>query len=72
MTENGQWFQRVGPRVATEHKTYDGTVARVAGNIMSCMATTYGSSGEDVKLVARCVQLARAIVAEVTRTEPEA
>ena len=54
-------------------RKYDTTLARIAGNIASGM---YASSDDsmvrlsDQKIVVASVNLARAIVAEVIRTEP--
>lgn len=53
-------------------KKYDSTVARIAGNIAGVLeAERPYALGEEVKIAARAVALARAIVAEVERTEPE-
>ena len=60
-----------------EKRKYDSTVARIAGNIAGVVLTMpsppelTGRSDASVAFVARySVQLARAIVAEVERTEP--
>lgn len=55
-------------------RKYDSTVARIAGNIASGLMQTPagGSADEAVGRIARTsVYLARAIVAEVERTEPK-
>lgn len=59
-------------------KPYDTTVARIAGNILGHLATqtagqinTFGRISTDDVAVAVAVRLARAIVAETIRTEPE-
>lgn len=54
-------------------RKYDSTVARMAANIASGVAREFlfGASEVDEATIARdCVSLARAIVAEVERTEP--
>ena len=52
---------------------YDSTVARIAGNIASGTAQTAWESGRYPDVIAEwCVAIARAIVAEVERTEPSA
>jgi hypothetical protein len=53
---------------------YDSTVARVAGNVLSGMvgSAVFISEGDPDNLVKAAVILARAIVAEVQRTEPVA
>jgi hypothetical protein len=51
-----------------EKRKYDSTVARIAGNLLSgMMATNPPISAGDIK---NAVEAARAIVAEVERTEP--
>lgn len=54
---------------------YDTTVARIAGNILGGMLAdpnvTAGSAESRAILVGNAVTLARAIVAEVQRTEPQ-
>lgn len=53
-------------------KKYDGTVARIAGNLMSgwVQMLSKETSAEEVhRGVARAVSIARAIVAETKRTE---
>jgi hypothetical protein len=55
-------------------KKYDSTVARIAGNVAGqAMKGHDWSDGDDayVRLAIQCVKIARAIVAEVERTEPE-
>lgn len=49
-------------------RKYDSTIARIAGNIASRVGTN--SPAADADVARRCVALARAIVAEVERTEP--
>lgn len=51
----------------SEKRKYDSTVARIAGNIAGTMYIRY--SGDIPKIAERSVLLARAIVAEVERTE---
>jgi hypothetical protein len=48
---------------------YDSTVARIAGNILS--GYRGGPTDEEDALVGWAVEIARAIVAETKRTEPE-
>lgn len=50
-------------------KKYDSTVARIAGNILS--GYTGGSRDEEGAMVQFAVNLARAIVEETERTEPQ-
>lgn len=50
-------------------KKYDSTVARIAGNLLS---GNYDKSLNFAENAQRAVELARAIVAETERTEPEA
>lgn len=54
------------------NRKYDSTVARIAGNIASGLAMKVLEAGSvDAEVLAHdCVELARAIVAEVERTEP--
>lgn len=55
-------------------KPYDSTVARIAGNILSGEAfLEYLNRTDGMRTTMRyqAVQLARAIIAEVQRTEPE-
>jgi hypothetical protein len=56
-----------------EHRDYDSTVARIAGNLLS--GVTQRSLGEATHIkqayVETAVAMARAIVEEVKRTEPE-
>lgn len=58
-------------------RKYDSTVARIAGNILSGARLRFGQdtlelSDEAVETLAHdVVRLARAIVVETTRTEPE-
>lgn len=60
------------------HKKYDSTVARIAGNIASGVKMIPVREAEDadrsdIEVAAiLSVRLARAIIAEVERTEPEA
>ncbi len=49
-------------------RDYDSTVARIAGNIAAGLVRTPGYNG---RVAEDAVELARAIVAEVRRTEPE-
>lgn len=56
-------------------KKYDSTVARIAGNILSGTFTLEqlneaSQGGEGIYAVRGAVNIARAIVAEVQRTEP--
>ncbi len=59
-----------------EKRKYDSTVARIAGNILSGeqMSGTFDELGRlshhDTMAVTWSVKVARAIVAEVERTEP--
>lgn len=60
-------------------RDYDTTIARIAGNIMSGLINIYDYdmlvTPDDIEqhnMARVAVQLARAIVAEVKRTEPEA
>ncbi len=57
----------------TEKRKYDSTVARIAGNIVSAMHVEFNPDDPDFyENVAReAVQMARAIITEVIRTEPE-
>ena len=56
-------------------RDYDSTVARIAGNILSGIpllaVCTESEREEEQILVERAVARARAIVAEVKRTEPD-
>ena len=55
-------------------KKYDSTVARIAGNVAGqAMKNHDWSDGDDafLRLSIHCVKIARAIVAETERTEPE-
>ena len=56
-----------------QKRDYDSTVARIAGNIFSGLATlaweASTTTNED-QLAAWCVERARSIVAETKRTEP--
>lgn len=57
-----------------EKKKYDTTVARIAGNIASGYVRDRDSDGNpwpDENIAEWSVFMARAIVAEVERTEPE-
>jgi hypothetical protein len=52
-----------------EKKTYDTTIARIAGNIAAGMVDHHTLEQKDADAIAReSVAVARAIVAEVTRT----
>lgn len=53
-------------------RTYDSTVARIAGNILSGMARDFydTSSGDEARIAKWAVAAARAIVEETQRTEP--
>lgn len=53
----------------SEKRTYDSTVARIAGDIASGLVDRFHDRA-DQDVVRRAVWLARAIVAEVQRTEP--
>jgi hypothetical protein len=54
----------------SEKRKYDSTVARIAGNLLSGMMVTNPPIGTmDIR---NAVETARAIVAEVERTEPAA
>ena len=63
--------------MAEKKRPYDSTVARIAGNIASgfvgnpAAVSDWAMSGE-TSIEQTCVRLARAIVAETKRTEPEA
>ena len=50
-------------------RDYDSTVARIAGNLLSGCIQRDGKQLR-AAVVARAVEVARAIVAEVKRTEP--
>ncbi len=55
-------------------KKYDSTVARIAGNLLSgaFCRSNWPQTREALELVAeQAVRVARAIVAEVSRTEPQ-
>lgn len=55
----------------SEKRKYDATVARIAGNIAGILeAERPYATDEEMRVAARAVALARAIVAEVERTEP--
>lgn len=55
-----------------ERRGYDGTVARIAGNLLSGTAGDVGMTPAQEEQAARwAVRLARAIVAETIRTEPK-
>lgn len=59
--------------MSNERKKYDSTVARIAGNVAGqAMQGHDWTDGDDayVRLAIHCVKVARAIVAEVERTEP--
>lgn len=51
-------------------RKYDSTVARMAGNIASGLGWHALSELPDEQIAGVCVQVARAIVAEVQRTDP--
>lgn len=51
-------------------KTYDSTVARIAGNILSGHKLALDEANRP-QMVYEAVRTARAIVAEVQRTEPQ-
>ena len=53
-------------------RDYDSTVARIAGNLLSGHNTVLFGSGINLAVIALAVEAARAIVAEVKRTEPAA
>lgn len=54
----------------TTKRKYDSTVARIAGNLLSGEASEWGKRGHARdSAVAAAVETARAIVAEVQRTE---
>jgi hypothetical protein len=53
-------------------KKYDSTVARIAGNLLSGVIAKDGAWANSDLHVQAAVEAARAIVAEVQRTEPEA
>lgn len=55
----------------SEKRKYDSSVARIAGNIASGMVAN-GKEFDPVVLAMHAVEAARAIVAEVERTEPAA
>jgi hypothetical protein len=56
-----------------EKRKYDSTVARIAGNIAGHLVQTFDAAvPQGHELIAQAaVMLARAIVAEVERTEPK-
>lgn len=55
----------------TEKRKYDATVARTAGNIASGRTWEELNTLSDEGMARICVAVARAIVAEVERTEAE-
>lgn len=58
----------------SEKRKYDSTVARIAGNILGGFVTTESprlTPGSAKDLAEEAVLLARAIVEEVQRTEPD-
>jgi hypothetical protein len=64
--------ERAFARATRRQRRYDSTIARIAGNILSGDPELMGSSAElRHKHVVLAVALARDIVAEVERTEPE-
>ncbi len=54
----------------SEKRKYDSTVARIAGNILSGQDLLFGQHTRE-ELARRAVMLARAIVAETERTQPQ-
>lgn len=52
-------------------KKYDSTVARIAGNLLSGVWDRSSTDDEQEVIVEWAVSMARAIVAEVERTEPQ-
>lgn len=58
----------------SDKKKYDSTVARIAGNIAGHLFRDYDQrdEGQDAAIARQSVRLARLIVADVIRTEPEA
>ena len=54
-----------------EKRKYDSSVARIAGNIVGALLD-FNRDEKDQVVVQRAVAIARAIVAEVERTEPGA
>jgi hypothetical protein len=53
-----------------KRRKYDSTVARIAGNILSGLrSSSNGSNLQDLREVRWAVRMARAVVAEVERTE---
>jgi hypothetical protein len=53
-------------------RTYDATVARIAGNLLSSFRFFEHSSDETIQVIREAVAMARGIVAETERTDPEA
>lgn len=64
--------------MSNQKRDYDSTVARIAGNIAAGLVATDEHSGpynwqtDELGVAKRAVSLARAIVAEVKSTEPNA
>lgn len=58
----------------TEKRKYDSTVARVAGNILAGMFNhpEFNPYSSPQFMALKAVEFARAVVAEVERTEPKA
>lgn len=56
--------------MAEKKKSYESTVMRIAGNIASGLGWAALNELPDEQIAGVCVQVARAIVAEVERTEP--
>lgn len=57
----------------TEKRKYDSTIARIAGNIAAGIVDGYAWNQINIDTIAaNVVALARAIVAEIERTEPRA
>jgi len=51
-------------------RKYDGTIARIAGNLLSGKVGKGPEDQADVLYVQNAVRIARLIVAEIERTEP--
>ena len=62
---------RVESLMAKSTRTYNSTVARIAGNILSAHQWYDLTPAERAGIVGDAVALARAVVAETQRTEPE-
>ncbi len=52
-------------------RKYDATVARIAGNILSSFPFDEVSADDTIRMIREAVAMARGVVAEVERTEPE-